>query len=275
MTKTDDTPRPATEERETERRSKLSPHAVYAMIERDGEEELQRPVVPLFWSGIAAGIAMSASVLAEGILQHYVPAAGWKDLVVHAGYCVGFLIVILGRLQLFTENTITVVLPVINDYRSSKLVDLSRVWAVVLLANMVGIAAAMAFLSSGYGASDYIVEGMLAVSRPLLDQDFLTTLGYGIPAGFLVAALVWILPNARESQFAAIVLLTYVIAAGGFSHVIAGSGEAFLLVFHGECDLWFALTGFTLPALIGNVIGGTGLFAMLAYGQVQGENGRG
>lgn len=271
MTTADEAKMTDSEERETQRRSKLRAPVVYSMIQREGEEELERRSASLFWSAIAAGIVMSTSVLAEGILHHYIPEAQWKDAVVHAGYCVGFLIVVLGRMQLFTENTITVVLPVVNEFTKNKIREMVRVWGIVFFANMIGIGAAMALLSSGWIANDNVIQGMIAVSRPLLDRSFLEILGYGVPAGFLVAALVWILPNAKESQFAVIVLVTYMIAMGGFSHVVAGSGEAFLLVFIGEATWGFALFQFMIPALIGNIIGGTGLFAMLAYGQVRGH----
>ena len=92
-----------------------------------------------------------------------------------------------------------------------------------------------------------------------------------MPAGFLIASIAWILPNARGSEFWVIMLITYVIALCGFSHVVAGSGEAWLLLLTGKTDLARAIGGFILPALIGNIIGGTGLFAVVAHGQVRDE----
>jgi formate/nitrite transporter FocA (FNT family) len=92
-----------------------------------------------------------------------------------------------------------------------------------------------------------------------------------MPAGFLVASIAWILPNARGSEFWVITLITYVIALGGFSHVVAGTGEAWLLMLTGSTSFFEAVGGFILPALLGNIIGGTGLFAVLAHGQVHYE----
>jgi formate-nitrite transporter family protein len=259
------------EKREVDKRAKLRAPVVYSIIRQEGEEELSRPAVSLFWSGIAAGIVMSTSVLAEGLLHHFTPPTRSQELFVHFGYCVGFIIVVLGRMQLFTENTITAVLPVVAKFSRQKLYQLARIWALVFVANMVGIALAMGLWVHGGIVGHEAIEGMAAVSRSIIGQDFLTTLGYGVPAGFLVAVLVWMMPSARNSQFAVITLITYMIALGGFSHVVAGSGKAFLLWYLGEASLGFVVGGFMIPALIGNLIGGTGLFTMLAYAQVREE----
>jgi formate/nitrite transporter FocA (FNT family) len=86
---------------------------IYEVVRRQGEEELRRPLGSLFWSGIAAGVTIMASVIAEGALRHKLPAdAPWRETVADLGYSVGFLMVILGRMQLFTEQTIVTVLPV-------------------------------------------------------------------------------------------------------------------------------------------------------------------
>ena len=90
-----------------------------------------------------------------------------------------------------------------------------------------------------------------------------------IPAGFFIAALVWMMPSSKENSFWLIVAMTYIIALGEFPHVIAGSTEAFLLVLAREMSIVAAMTDFIGPALVGNIIGGTGLFALLAYGQVK------
>ena len=94
---------------------------------------------------------------------------------------------------------------------------------------------------------------------------------YGIPAGFLVAAIVWIMPSAEYAGFWVIVIVTYVIALGRFTHVVAGSNEAFLLILNGDITVQTGLFGLLLPTLLGNIIGGTGLFAMLAHRQVREE----
>ncbi len=115
------------------------------------------------------------------------------------------------------------------------------------------------------------VNGMIELSRQLLDHSAMETLTGGIPAGFLLAAVAWSLPVGRGQEFWVILFFTYFIALGGFSHVVAGSVEAWLLMLSGEADLYFAIFGFILPALVGNIVGGTLIFALLAHAQVSSE----
>lgn len=112
--------------------------ADFEVIRRDGLEELGRPKLSLMWSGIAAGIMISLSVLGEAVFRTYLPDAQWSYLVENLGYSLGFLVVILGRMQLFTENTITTVLPVMQDPCAAMFRRLATLWGIVLTANVVG-----------------------------------------------------------------------------------------------------------------------------------------
>ncbi len=114
------------------------------------------------------------------------------------------------------------------------------------------------------------VEAMLELSREFAAHPPLEALALGIPAGFLVAAIVWVSPSAESSKFSIVVWMTWLIAVGGFTHVVVGSAEMALLLFAGEAGLGQALA-VLLPTLAGNIIGGTGLFALLAYAQIKGE----
>ncbi len=96
-----------------EQRARLRAPAIYETVLREGEEELTRPVASLWWSGLAAGLSIGFSLVAQGLLEAHLPEAGWKPVVTKLGYSAGFLLVILGRQQLFTENTVTAVLPAI------------------------------------------------------------------------------------------------------------------------------------------------------------------
>ena len=116
-----------------------------------------------------------------------------------------------------------------------------------------------------------LTEAMLEVSGTLLHKAPLDMLLQGIPAGFLIASVAWIRAGVSGSEFWVILVLTYAIALGDFAHVVAGSAEAFLLLFAGQTGLGHAAFGIVLPSLIGNVIGGTGLFALLAHAQVRQE----
>ncbi|SIT03653.1 Formate/nitrite transporter FocA, FNT family [Roseivivax lentus] len=253
------------------RHRSLAPRAVYEVINLEGREELRRPLWSLWWSGIAAGICISASVLAEGILHVIFEGHPYQGPIENLGYTVGFILVILARIQLFTENTITVVLPVLKEKSLTMLTCAARLWGVVFAANMVGTFF-VAFLSI-YGGTvipEY-VEGMKAISHHFAHYSPVEAFKYGIPAGFFIAAIVWMLPSSEGFEIFVIFLFTYLIAMGEFTHVVAGSKEAFLLMLAGDISVATAFFGLILPAFLGNVLGGTGLFALLAYGQVAWE----
>jgi formate-nitrite transporter family protein len=216
-------------------------------------------------------LSISFSLLAQAILQMHLPDAPWRPLVSSLGYSVGFVMVVLARQQLFTENTITVVLPVIAELTVANVLRLCRMWAIVLLANVVGTLAAAVFCTYTPVLAPELKDAMLAVSGHLLNHGWFEMAFRGVSAGFLIAAMVWLIPSAESAQFHVITLMTYLIAAGGFMHIVAGSVEAFLLVLHGDLAWWAMVSGFFVPVLIGNVVGGTALFALISYAQVMQE----
>jgi formate-nitrite transporter family protein len=256
---------------DVEERSSPRTPVIYEIVCRLGQEEMARPAVSLWWSGVAAGLSISFSLLAQAILETHLPNAPWRPLVSSFGYSVGFIMVVLARQQLFTENTITAVLPVVAQPTLHNLVRLCRMWGIVLLANVVGTLAAALFCTYAPVLPPELKDTMIAVSQQLLNHTWLEMAFRGVSAGFLIAAMVWLIPSAESAQFHVITLMTYLIAAGGFMHIVAGSVEAFLLVLNGDLAWWAMLIDFFVPVLIGNVIGGTALFALIAYAQVMRE----
>ena len=250
----------------------LSSLALYSIILREGEEELQRPKISLWWSGVAAGVGISTSVIVEGILRANLGSDHpYLTLIESLGYSFGFVLVILCRLQLFTENTITVVLPVLAQPTRNRFYKAARLWGIVLAANLCGTFITAAIVVHGGILPVDTQAAILEISRHLATLTSAETLLRGIPSGFFIAAIVWMLPSAKGAEVLVIVMFTWLIAAGGFTHVIAGSNEIFTLVLSGELNIFTALTYYIFPVLIGNILGGTGLFAMLAYGQVREE----
>jgi formate-nitrite transporter family protein len=244
---------------------------IYEVVRRHGEEEIKRPATSLWWSGIAAGLSISFSLLAQAILVAHLPDAPWRPLVSSFGYCVGFLMVVLGRQQLFTESTITIVLPVFADLSVKNIWRLGRLWAIVLVANFTGTLFAAIFCTYTPVVPVDILHGMQAVSRDLLPLSWWQMAFRGVSSGFLIAAMVWMIPSAESAKFVVITLMTYLIAIGGFTHIVAGSMEANMLVLHGDWEWWRMLGQFFVPVLLGNIVGGTALFALISYAQVMKE----
>jgi formate/nitrite transporter FocA (FNT family) len=250
---------------------KLSSKLIYEVIRRNGEEELSRPTRSLVWSGTAAGIMISFSVLGEAILRTYLPDTPGRFLIENLGYSLGFLIVILGRMQLFTENTITTVVPLLVRPTMAMLMRVGRLWAIVLTANVVGaflIATLYAYTSV---ISDDLRPALIALSEHATGMPPAQSFFRGIPAGILVAAIVWTMPQAKEANFFVILTFTWLIAAGDFTHVVAGSVEMAYLMVQGMLGFEQAAFGFFLPVLAGNIVGGTVVFTLMVWGQVKDE----
>ncbi len=246
---------------------------LHEAISREGEEELSRPASALLWSGLAAGLSMGFSLVSEGLLRAYLPDASWEPLVSKLGYSVGFLIVILGRQQLFTENTLTVILPLLTRRDASTAVAVARLWAVVLVANLGG-AALFAWAAGNTGVfPDHVATTFARIGQEAISSPPQIILVRGIFAGWLIALMVWLLPAAETARVHVIVILTYVVALGAFSHVIAGSVDTLYLVATGRLTSLAYVGGFLLPTLVGNVLGGIALVAALNHAQVVAGSG--
>ncbi|MGE5638532.1 MAG: formate/nitrite transporter family protein [Clostridia bacterium] len=266
--------KPGKEERQVERiEERSTPRApvIYDVVRRYGEDEMARPAVSLWWSGLAAGLSMSFSLLAMAILHLHTPASGWQKLVTALGYPLGFVMVVLSRQQLFTENTITVMLPIMAKPTARNFGRGARMWAIVLAANVAGTLAAALFSTFTPVVTPDVRQAMLDVSRESMQGGWWQMLFHGVTAGFLMAATVWLIPAAEGAQFYVVYLMSYLIGVSDAAHIVAGSYEAFLLVANDELGLGTALGGFAVPVLLGNILGGTVLFAMLSYAQVMKE----
>jgi len=251
--------------------TRLRAATVFEIIRREGEEELSRRFHALFWSALAAGISIGFSVIAEALLAARLPDTPWKPLIDNLGYSVGFLIVILARQQLFTENTLTPVLPVLARGKVFWYLVLLRLWGIVLLGNLLGCMIFALFLAYGNVMAPDVAAATVAIGNHLMENTASEMFLKGIVSGWLIAALVWMLPSSEGSEFIVITLMTYLIALGDFTHVIAGSVEVFYLCFTGNLEAAPALFVFFLPTLLGNVVGGTLIFGVLSYAQVREE----
>jgi formate-nitrite transporter family protein len=262
------------EQEDAERLSAPTGKVVYKAILKEGEEELARSSSALFWSGLAAGLSMGFSMVAEGLLHAYLPDTYWRPLVAKFGYSAGFLIVILGRQQLFTENTLTPILPLLQRKQVATVGNVLRLWIVVLIANLLG-ALLFAVVAARTNAFDpHVREAFAEIGNKAMEHGFGTTLLRGIFAGWLIALMVWLLPFAETARIWVIIFITYLVGVGQFSHIIAGSVETFTIAAMGQRSWVNVLGSYIVPTLIGNILGGVTLVATLNHAQVvAGEGG--
>jgi formate-nitrite transporter family protein len=244
---------------------------IHEIVRDQGEEELERSFSALAWSGIAAGLSIGFSFLVQAVLQSRLPDTPWRVLVAGFGYSIGFLIVILGRQQLFTETTLTALIPALTRRDLRTILKTLRVWTIVLAANL-GATWVFAGISSMPGIfPEPTMQAMAELSAHTMAGPFWHTALTGGSAGWLIGLMVWLLPGAGPSRPLIIILLTYVIAICQFPHIIAGSVEAAYGVFTGAAGLGDYLIGFLLPTLIGNAAGGTILAALLNHAPLAGQ----
>lgn len=245
--------------------------AIHELIRRDGEKEINRDAMALFWSAIAGGISMSTSMIARGILETYLPDSDLFFLVSSAGYTVGFIIVIIANQQLFTENTITPVLPFMTEPTLSHFVKMIRLWTIVLFGNLIGGAIAAFVMVKMPIFSDEVTRTFVGMGKHLMANSSNELFSKGIMSGWLVATLVWMLHSTKQGHLALIFLITYLIAIGDLTHIVVGSIEVLFLLMIGEVTPFDSIFKFGLPTLFGNVVGGTFIFGLISHAQVRAD----
>jgi formate/nitrite transporter FocA (FNT family) len=256
---------------EVESQSRPNAALIHETIRAEGESELERTAYALILSGLAAGLSMGFSLVVQGELHANLPAGPARVLLSPLGYTVGFLIVVLGRQQLFTENTLTPVLPLLHNRDLSTLGKVLRLWILVLAANILGtwLFAATVAYTSVLGPD--IRQTLVEISRSAMEGDFSQTFMRAVFAGWLIALMVWLLPAAEGSRPFIILIISYIVGVCGFAHIIAGSVESAFLVLTGNASIREFIVSFFVPTLAGNVLGGVALVAVLNYGQVAPE----
>ena len=258
------------EQKQVEERTAIGAHVVYEAIRREGDEELSRPAIALAWSGLAAGLSMGFSFIAEGLLSAHLPDAPWRPLVSKLGYCLGFLIVILGRQQLFTENTLTVILSLLARTNMATVIRVIRLWSVVLSANLVGTFLLAFCLSRIVLFDAHTQTRLMEIGWEHFGAGFGAVVMKGVFAGWLIALMVWLLPGAESARVSIIIIITYIVGLSGFNHIVAGSTTALFLVVTKSASWATYFVQFFIPTLLGNIIGGVSLVAALGHAQVVG-----
>ena len=245
--------------------------ATHEVIRQEGEKELERDAMALLWSAIAAGLSMGASLVAKDIFHVHLSELPGGFLLENLGYTFGFVIVILARQQLFTENTVTAVLPIMHKPTLSNIGLLLRLWGVVLAGNLIGTAIAAWAFDVMPVFDEPTREAFLKISLKVMQNPPLEMFANAIISGWLVATMVWMFPAAGSAKIIVIILMTWLIALADTTHIVVGSVEIFYLVFNGTLPWQEFIWPFALPTLAGNICGGTFIFALLSHAQIRND----
>jgi formate/nitrite transporter FocA (FNT family) len=263
----------AAEEKEVAKNLPPSVQVLHETVRVQGDLEMERSTAALAWSALAAGLSMGFSMLAPALLHVHLSDTPERFLFSTLGYCAGFLVVILARQQLFTENTMTAVLPVMTQPSARALWRLLRLWGIVFAGNIAG----GALFAYGIGRTQVIDaatrDALLSAGGDMMRNSVLEMFTKAILAGWLIATMVWLVAAAEQAKTFVIVLMTYLVGLGGFAHVVVGSIEALFMVFQGALPFGRYLFGFLLPTLAGNIVGGSLIFALISHAQVRSDDG--
>src|SRR3954452_5258343 len=241
-------------------------------VSRAGRHELRRRTPDLALSGLIAGLDIGFGPLAMAFVAGHLDGHVDAEIAYLVGallYPIGFTFVVLGRSELFTEQTLTPVVALFSG--KGTLRDLLRYWGVVFLANQVGVALfALGLASGGPIVADYLpIYDEFA--QKLLAPDFRYALLSAVAAGWVIALLGWLI-EVVDSSIARIVCIwvaSIFIVLGPLHHSVVGSGEVLVAVLSGHATLADWLGRFLLPATLGNVIGGVVFVSGLKWAQTR------
>ena len=198
-------------EREAQDRAAVGADVVYMAVLKEGEEELERATSALAWSGLAAGLSMGFSLVSEGLLRSHISDYPGRPLVSMLGYSVGFLIVVLGRQQLFTENTLTAVLPLLKTPDRRTLLNVLRLWSVVFVSNIAGTILFALVVAKLPVFDEQASSAFVDIGKEAAAHGPGATIVHAIFAGWLIALMVWLLPIAEAGRIWVIIIITYIV----------------------------------------------------------------
>jgi formate-nitrite transporter family protein len=247
--------------------SRPSAKDIYVEVVGSARDELKRSILSLGISGFAGGIFMGFSGLGVAISTALLGPSAVSLFIAQMFYPLGFIIVILGRAQLFTENTLYPVALLLTERKHFKAV--LRLWAIVFTANVIG---ALAF-------------ALLVARTPALKPEYLSQLAQiggesverapgsifwsAVVAGCVIAMVAWLVSASHSVTGSVMVIfaLTFFLGLGHFAHCIAGSGEVLTAVLTHHVS-WIEYFHWLALAVTGNLSGGVIIVTLLEYGQV-------
>ncbi|MGH9503081.1 MAG: formate/nitrite transporter family protein [Terriglobales bacterium] len=261
-------PAPKRDEELGDETRRLTAPEIFHQVAEDARAELKRSSSTLAFSGLAGGLTLGLTGLSVAAIRDLLGRGGWQDLVSYLAYPIGFVAVIIGRAQLFTENTLYPVILVLDERRH--LWHTLRLWGVVFASNLVG-ATLFALLAVKSGALLSGMSGQLVeMGTEAVKGSAAHIFWSGVIGGWLIALVAWVVTASQWTigQLAMVWVLTFVVGVGRFAHCIVTSGEIISAILAGPVLLSTYVT-WLLIATSGNIVGGVVIVSVLNYGQVR------
>lgn len=243
-----------------------SAEEIYRQVAHNAKAELKRSNVSLAISGFTGGTFMGFSALGVGIVLGVLGKSPYAFLLSRMLYPLGFIVVILGRSQLFTENTLYPVALVLAEKRH--LWNTLRLWSIVLPSNIAGALGFAALMSLTHALPDRMLQAIVGLGVGAAHVPMPTVFWSAVVGGWIIATAAWMVSGSHSISGSVLLiwLLTYVVGAGNFAHCIASSGEILssVLVHQVSTMQYLKWLG---AAVAGNVCGGVLMVTLLEYGQ--------
>ena len=244
-----------------------SAEEIFVQVSNSARQELKRSIISLAFSGFAGGIFMGLTALGNAIALAMLGTSTKIQFVAKMFYPLGFIVVILGRAQLFTENTLYPVALVLAERKHFWAT--MRLWFTVLPANVFGAFAFAALATLTDAVSPHIIQSLAQLGVDALHREPSAIFWSGVMGGWIIATAAWLVSGSHSITGSVMIIwmLTFVVGLGNFAHCIAGSGEVFAAIMTRQAP-WSSFIAWFVPAVLGNICGGVGMVTLLEYGQV-------
>src|SRR5438270_11991476 len=249
--------------------TRRSAEEILEHVIENARDELSRSTIGLLFSGLAGGLSMGLTGLAVALALSYLGKGPIQEFFSFFFYPIGFIVVIIGRAQLFTENTLFPVVLVLDERKH--FLNTLRLWAPVFISSVAG-AVFFGWLVMKTGAlSHNFADSLADLGLQAASGNFTFNFAKGIIGGWLIALVAWMVTASHWTigQIAVTWMLTFIVGAGHFSHCIASSAEIVAAIMSGHLHFsnYFQ---WLLPATLGNILGGVSIVSLLNFGQVRG-----
>ena len=244
-----------------------SAQEIFEQVANNARQELKRSTSALAISGFAGGIFMGLSAMGNAIALAMLGTTTKIQFIAKMFYPIGFIVVILGRAQLFTENTLYPVALVLAEKKHFW--NTMRLWFTVLPSNVLGALAFAALASLTNALNPEVVHALAGLGMDALHREPSAIFWSGVMGGWIIALAAWLVSGSHSITGSVMIIwiLTFVVGLGNFAHCIAASGEVLTAVLTGQTP-WESYFRWLLPAVSGNICGGVGMVTLLEYGQV-------
>lgn len=253
-----------------------SPDEIWDQSVQEGSRRLERGTVGMAATGVIGGVDVMIGIMALTVVSGAL-AVALPEQIAHIGgslvFGVGFVLIILGRSELFTENFLVPIAPVLRGL--APVSSVARLWTVTALANLAGIFVLAAIFTRAGLVPPETLDAAGKVADTFAERDFVAALLSAIVAGTVMTLFTW-MSTAVEldiGRIAIALIIGFILAAPTLNHAIVGFGEMSFGLLAGTTSTaeWVDLAQNLPVSVLGNLIGGLGFVTLARVLQVRGE----